>query len=40
MFMHITPVFTMDALINELSISAKGELQTLCCMVGLTEYLV
>ena len=24
----------MDALLNELSILAKGELQSLCCMMG------
>ena len=27
---------TMDVLLNGLSISARGELQSLCCMMGKT----
>ena len=27
-------VLVMDILLNGLSISAKGELQSLCCMIG------
>ena len=27
---------TMDVLLNELSVLAKGELQLLCCMMGKT----
>ena len=32
-------IMSMDVLLNGLSISAKGELQSLCCMMGKTMLL-
>ena len=33
---YFDAIIVMDVLLNGLSISAKGELQSLCCMMGKT----